>query len=45
MLYELHDALECECAVGRFWLVLGLGGSDQAETERGRRTTLELRFA
>jgi len=38
-----HDPLEC--AAGRFWLVLGLGGSDRAETQQGRRTTLELRFA
>ena len=43
MLYELIYALEC--ATRRFWLVLGLGGSDRAETEQGRRTTIELRFA
>ena len=34
-----------ECAAGRFWLVLGLAGSDRAETERSWRTTPELRFA
>ena len=38
-----HDPLER--AVGRFWLLLGLGGLDRAETERSRRTALELRFA
>ena len=38
-----HDPLEC--AAGRYWLVLGLRGSDRAETEQGRRATLELRFA
>ena len=35
-----HDPLER--AAGRFWLVLGLGGSDRAETEQSQSTTLEL---
>ena len=34
-----------ERAAGRLWLVLGLGGSDRAETEQSQRTTLELLFA
>ena len=37
---DQNDALEC--AAGRFRLVLGLGGSDGAETEHSRRTALEL---
>ena len=31
--------------LGRFWVVLGQRGSDQAETEQSWRATLELRFA
>ena len=38
-----HDSLEC--AAGLFWLILGLSGSDRAETEQVQRTTPELRFA
>ena len=29
----------------RFWVVLGQGGKDRAETEQSRRATPELRFA
>ena len=31
--------------LGRFWVVLGQGGSDRAETEQSWRASLELRFA
>ena len=30
--------------LGRFWVVLGQGGWDRAETGRSRRGTLELGF-
>ena len=36
---DQNDALEC--AAGRFRLVLGLGGSDGAETEHSRRNAPE----
>ena len=35
-----HNA--SERATGRFWVVLGQGGSDQAETGQRRRASLEL---
>ena len=42
---KLFKMTRLSLLLGRFWVVLGQGGWDRAETGRSRRATLELRFA